>query len=197
MSSKTKFVADFRVLLRRIEDRGNYYSESDVREFRRWIKDDLMSFKTVSAHEQFTGKINYEISIGNENESFLKISDFMMEWLKNECDNPLNYIWYHGTNGKKLEKIMKIGMMERSSELTFQHEGFEHDIGTISLSKGKRDARFFSAIGNPGDQIILHVDIRKLDPDKMKYRILFDNPDGEILYSGDISTDAIVEIERI
>ena len=195
MASKSKFIKDFRVFLRNIN--VGWESDSDVQEFRRWMVDDLMPFTKVSAHEQFHNKINYEVSIGNENPSFYQIADHLNAWVELNEEKVPEYIWYRGTTEDKLEEIMSKGVIERSTPETSQHEGFEHDIGTVSLAKNRRDALFFSVIGRPGNRILLSIDIRKLDPGKIEYRELFNTPNGEILYSDDIPSGAVFSVERL
>ena len=195
MSSMSSFVKDFRVFLRSVD--GEWEAESDVHEFRRWMGEDLVPFTKVSAHEQFHTKINYEVSIGNDNPSFYQIADYLNTWVELNEEKVPEYIWYRGTTEDRLEEIMSKGIIERSTPETSQHKGFEHDIGTVSLAKNKRDALFFSVIGRPGNRILLSIDIRKLDPGKIEYRELFDTPDGEILYSDDIPLDAVFLVERL
>lgn len=195
MASKSSFVKDFRVFLRSVN--SGWDSESDVQEFRRWMMDDLVSFKEVSAHEQFHNKINYEVSIGNEIPSFYQIADYLNKWVELNEEKVPDYIWYHGTTEDKLEKVLESGVIERSSVESAQHEGFERDVGTVSLAKNKRDALFFSAVGRPGNQVLLFIDIRKLDSGKIEYRNLFDTPDGEILYCDDIPLAAVFLVERL
>ena len=195
MASMSSFVNDFRVFLRGVD--GGWESESDVQEFRRWMVDDLVPFTKISAHEQFHNKINYEVSIGNENPSFYQIADYLNTWVELNEEKVPEYIWYRGTTEDKLEEIMSKGVIERSAAETSQHKGFEHDIGTVSLAKNKRDALFFSVIGRPGNRILLSIDIRKLDPGKIEYRELFDTPEGEILYHEDIPLGAVFLVERL
>ena len=195
MASKTDFIKSFRVFLRTINE--DLDAEINVQEFRRWMIDELVPFTKISAHEQFYEKINYEIEIGNDNPSFHAISEFLEQWLELNENKVPDYIWYHGTTEKKLEKIMACGMIERSTEETAQHTGFEQDVGTVSLAKNKRDAIFFSAVGDRGKQILLLIDIRMLDKEQMKFRKLFHTPNGEILYSGDIPLGAVFLIERL
>ena len=195
MTSMSSFVKDFRVFLRGFDD--GWESESDVHEFRRWMVEELIPFTKISAHEQFHNKINYEVSIGNENPSFYQIADYLNTWVELNEEKVPEYIWYRGTTEGKLEEIMSKGVIERSTAETSQHKGFEHDIGTVSLAKNKRDALFFSVIGRPGNRILLSIDIRKLDPGKIEYRELFDTPDGEILYSDDIPLGAVFLVERL
>ena len=195
MTSMSSFVKDFRVFLRGFDD--GWESESDVHEFRRWMVEELIPFTKISAHEQFHNKINYEVSIGNENPSFYQIADYLNTWVELNEEKVPEYIWYRGTTEDKLEEMVSKGVIERSTAKTSQHEGFEHDIGTVSLAKNKRDALFFSVIGRPGNRILLSIDIRKLDPGKIEYRELFDTPDGEILYSDDIPLGAVFLVERL
>lgn len=195
MASKTAFIKDFRIFLRTIN--GGWDAKTDVQEFRRWIKDELVSFNEVAAHEQFYEKINYEISIGNDNPSFYRITDYLEHWLELNEEKVPDYVWYYGTTEEKLKEITACGMIKRSTIETYQHTGFEHDIGTVSLAKNRRHAIFFSAIGNQGNQVILFVDIRKLDKEKMKFRELFNNPNGEILYSGDIPFGSVFLVEKL
>lgn len=195
MATKTKFIKDFRIFLRTVDECP--YADYDVQEFRRWMTEGLVPFSQVSAHEQFNDKMNYEISIGNDNPSFREIADYLNMWLERNEEQPLEHIWYHGTTEEKLEEVLEVGMIERSTAETAQHEGYESDIGTVSLAKNKRDALFFSAVGSKGDQVLLLIDIRMLDPDKMQYRKLFNTPMGEILYSDDIPLGAVFLVERL
>lgn len=195
MTSKTKFIKDFRIFLRTVN--GGWDAKTNLQEFRQWMNDDLISFKTISAHEQFREKISYEIEIGNDDPSFHEIANYLNEWLELNEERMPDYIWYRGTTEDKLREITSKGFIERSTPETSQHAGFEHDIGTVSLAKNKRDALFFSVIGRPGDRILLLIDIRMLDGDKIKYRKLFNTPKGEILYSGDIPLGAVFLVERL
>ena len=195
MASKTKFIKDFRIFLRTVKE--GHYAEYDVQEFRRWMTESLVPFSKVSANEQFNDKINYELSIGNDNPSFHEIAEYLNMWLERNEKQPMEHIWYHGTTEEKLEEVLQVGMIERSTTETSQHAGFEHDIGTVSLAKNKRDALFFSAVGSKGNQVLLLIDIRKLNPDKIQYRKLFDTPNGEILYSDDIPLGAVFLVERL
>ena len=195
MTNKTKFIKDFRTFLRTVNE--EYYAEHDIREFRRWMTESLVPFSKVSAHEQFNDKINYELSIGNDNPSLREIAEYLNKWSEDNEEQIMDYIWYHGTTEEKLEDVLEMGMIERSSAGTAQHEGYEADIGTVSLAKNKRDALFFSAIGSGDKQVLLLIDIRKLNPDKIQYRKLFNTPNGEILYSDDIPLGAVFLVESL
>lgn len=191
MSSMTGFIKEFRGFLRSADD-GTWESDITIREFRRWMLESLMPFSEISANEQFREKINYENSIGNEGKAFLKITDFMENWVELNEEKPSDYIWYHGTIEKKLAKIIFKGAIERSTPETAQHEGFEGDIGSVSLTRNERSARFFALVGKSGKPVVLSIDIRKLNPDKIEYRLLFDDPKGEMLYYDDIPLEAII-----
>jgi len=196
MSSKTAFIKDFRVFLKSVDD-GSWENDITIKEFRRWMLEELVPFSKISAQEQFRDKINYEISIGNEDEAFLRIADFMEKWLELNEKKTLDYIWYHGTTEEKLGKIIMKGAMTPSTPETAQHEGFEGDIGTISLTRNERSARFFSIAGKSGKAVLLSIDIRNLDSNKIRYRKLFNDPKGEILYSGEIPVEMIKSIEHL
>ena len=195
MAPRTQFIKDFRIFLRTVN--GGWDAKSDVQEFRRWMIDDLVLFSKVSAHEQFYEKINYEISIGNDNPSFLKIAEYLEQWLELNEEKVPDHIWYHGTTEEKLDEITACGMIKRSTIKTAQHTGFEQDVGTVSLAKNRRHAIFFSAICNQDNQVILLVDIRMLDKEKMKFRSLFNIPNGELLYFDDIPLGAVFLVERL
>lgn len=195
MTTMTAFIKEFRGFLRSADD-GSWESDITIKEFRRWMLESLVSFSKTSANEQFREKINYENSIGNQGKAFLEITDFMKVWIEHNEEKPSDYIWYHGTIEEKLAKIIVAGAIERSTPETAQHEGFEGDIGSISLTRNERSARFFAIAGKSGKPVVLSIDIRKLNPDKIKYRKLFGDPKGELLYYDDIPLEAIISEDR-
>ena len=191
MSNMTTFIKEFRGFLRSADD-GTWESEITIKEFRRWMLEDLIPFSKVSANEQFREKINYENSIGNRDKIFLKIAEFMENWVELNEEKTPEYIWYHGTIEENLASIIFKGGIQRSAPETAQHKGYEGDIGSVSLTRNERSARFFAMVGKRGKAVVLSIDIRKLNPDKIEYRLLFDDPKGEILYYDDIPLEAIV-----
>ena len=191
----TGFIKEFRGVLRSVDD-STWESDITIREFRRWMLEELIPFSKISANEQFREKINYENSIGNEGKAFREITKFMEKWVELNEEKPSDYIWYHGTIEEKLTKIIVAGAIERSTPETAQHEGFEGDIGSVSLTRNERSARFFAMVGKSGKPVILSIDIRKLNPDKIEHRLLFDDPKGEMLYYDDIPLEAIISENR-
>ena len=191
----TGFIKEFRGFLRSVDD-STWESDITIREFRRWMLEELIPFSKISANEQFREKINYENSIGNEGKAFREITKFMEKWVELNEEKPSDYIWYHGTIEEKLTKIIVAGAIERSTPETAQHEGFEGDIGSVSLTRNERSARFFAMVGKSGKPVILSIDIRKLNPDKIEHRLLFDDPKGEMLYYDDIPLEAIISENR-
>lgn len=174
-------------------------NDTTIPEFRRWLKEELMPFDQKEPFEQIYEKIGYEKEIGNDDQVFHSIKKFLTEWVEKNFVKPDTHIWYHGTTEDRYKKIMADGEIKVSTPDTFQHEGFANDIGTISLAKHKGQAHFFSAISakGKGNQVILHIDTRKLRPLAMKKRKLISTPDGEMLYSRNIPASAIVRAELV
>ncbi len=177
----------------------NNPNDTTISEFRRWLKEDTIPFDEKSPDEQINEKLNYEISIGNDSEVFNDIFSFLDVWASENVEERDDYIWYHGTTEKKYEEIMKAREIKVSTAKTLQHKEFIHDVGTISLAKYKSMAHFFSAISGKGkqNQIILHIDTRKLDPSAMKKRTLITTPEGEIIYWKNIPSNAIIKAETV
>lgn len=192
---------EFKTALRKELTRLKKNNEFDttIKEFRRWLKEELMPFDKKSAFEQVTEKIDYEIELGTDSPVFKDIEAFVDIWLGENEDAPDDYIWYHGTTEEKYEKIKEAGEIKISTKETFQHSGFERDIGTISLAKIHGMAHFFSGLSGKGNrtQIILHIDARQLDPAAMTTRKLINTPDGEMLYRKNIPVSAIVKAETV
>ncbi len=197
-SDKTEmFRKDFRKELIRLKK--IYWDDTTILEFQRWLRYDLMPFSKKPIFEQVTEKIDYEIEIGNGHQSFKDIEAWLDFWIDKNEEQPDTYIWYHGTTEEKYKKIVSDGEIRISTAKTIQYSGFEHDIGTISLSKFKSMAHFFSAIAGRGkkNQVILHIDIRQLDSAAISKRKLINTPDGEILYRKNIPASAIVKVETV
>ncbi|MDP2788858.1 MAG: hypothetical protein Q8O46_02285 [bacterium] len=193
-----KFKKDFTQYLTQLKK--NNRNDTTISEFQRWLQEDLIPFKEKSPHEQIDEKIYYEIDIGNNSIILDNINTFFNIWIqKNVGETRDNQIYYHGTTEDKYRKIITDGMIKTSTTATVQHSGFEHDIGTISLAKMKGAAHFFSAISGKGkqNQIVLHIDIRKLDPAAITKRKLINTPDGELLYRKNIPVSAILKAETV
>ncbi len=174
--------------------------DTTIPEFRRWSKEDLMSFEEKSPDEQINEKLNYEISIGNDSKVFSDIDTFLDIWVEENVEKKRDdHIWYHGTTEEKYRKIMAEGEIKVSTVETIQHKGFAHDIGTISLAKYKSMAHFFSAISGMGkqSQIILHIDTSILDTTAMKKRTLITSPEAELIYRKNIPVSAIIKVEMV
>jgi hypothetical protein len=109
--------------------------------------------------------------------------------------------WYHGTTSERLKKILKEGL-KRGSEISNLSEHFiathPATFESISLAKREKDAIFFTIGGITKEHIptqaILKIDIDKLDRGQMKFYPLFDKRESELMYFGDIPTDAIEEV---
>lgn len=197
-SNKTnKFKDAFRKELTRLKK--NNRNDTTIDEFRRWLKEDLMPFNEKSIFEQVTEKIDYEIDIGNDSKIFKDIEAFLDIWIENNEEPQDKHIWYHGTTEEKYKKIKEAGEIKVSTRESFQHPGFEHDIGTISLAKLHGIAHFFSALSgkNKQTQMVLHIDTRNFDPAAMTTRKLINTPDGEMLYRKNIPVSAIVKAEMV
>jgi len=197
-STKTNEFRDvFRKELTRLRKDNKY--DTTIIEFQRWLKEDLISFDQKSLYEQVTEKIDYEIDIGNDSKLFKDIEAFIDIWLGENEDPQDDYIWYHGTTGEKYNEIKKAGEIKVSTKDTFQHSGFERDIGTVSLAKMHGMAQFFSALSGKGsqNQIVLHIDTRHFDPVSISKRKLINTPDGEMLYRKSIPVSAIIKAETV
>ena len=112
----------------------------------------------------------------------------------------MNY-WYHGTTSERLKKILEQGL-KRGSEISKTTEHFLEThppmFESISLAKREKDAIFFTTGGITKERIptqaILKIDIDKLDKGQMRVYPLFDKRESELMYFGDIPTDAIEEV---
>ena len=189
-----KFKENLSRLLSNLEKKNP--DDTTIPEYRRWLKEDLMEQKALD--EQIDEKIYYEKGIGNDSKVFHSITNFLGNWLTENTEQKESNLWYHGTTEEKYRKIIADGELKVSTLETIQHEGFEHDICTISLAKHKGTAHFFSAISGMGkqNQVILHIDISKLDPSAIKKRTLYATH-AEILYHKNIPASAIVRAETV
>ena len=178
----------------------NNKNDTTIPEFQRWLKEDLLPFDQKPLFEQVMNKIDYEEDIGNTSRIINDIFAFVDIWIEENIGEPEDtYIWYHGTTEEKYKQIIASGEIRISIPETIQHQGFEHDIGTISMAKRKGMAHFFSGLSGKGkqNQIILHIDIRYLDPAAISKRKLINTPDGEILYRRNIPVSAIMKAETV
>lgn len=193
------FQQDFRRFLRSYE--GSAIDDrTTISEFRRWLRDDLVSFNKISAHEQFRKKIEYEDNIGNNSPILRKISLELTRWANMHEDRENSYQLYHGTIEKNLPHILKqgikVGVWQRAN-----FKGFEADSqGYISLTPNLSDAMFFAgaaAAQKKDFPVIIVIDKRKLDKSHIITRGLFDTKAGEVRYSKDIPTSAILYTRTI
>lgn len=198
-SSQTdKFKKDFRRELTRLAKTNRF--DTTIIEFRRWVREDLMSFNQKPLFEQVMDKIDYEEDIGNKSETLKDIFAFIDIWVeKNIGEQEDTSIWYHGTTEGNYKRIKASGEIKVSTPETSQHPGFEHDIGTISLAKRKGMAHFFSGLSGKGKEnhIVLSIDTRLLDPSFITKRKLINTPDGEMLYRKNIPVSAIMKAETV
>ena len=123
--------------------------------------------------------------------------------------------WYHGTTEDKINLILKEGLKrgmpysDVTKECGFAPFGgvpFEEMHKTmeslvpmpVSLAKREKDAIFFACIhrreGRIPTQIILKIDICKLNPKKVEIAPLFEKKDSELRYYDTISPNAIDEV---
>ena len=191
-----KFKQDLSRFLSKISRQNQ--NDTSVPEFKRWVAEDLIPFDQKEPEEQIDEKIYYEKDIGNDSVVFHSIEKFLKSWLKANTAKPDENIWYHGTTEEKYRKIMADGEIKVSTSESAQHKDFTHDIGTISLAKHKGMAHMFSALSGLGkqNQIILHIDTRKLDPSAIEKRALFAQ-EAEIIYHKNIPASAIVRAETV
>ena len=114
---------------------------------------------------------------------------------------------YHGTIIENSAKICKEGLKrgtpERMGYVSREDPmGLDRTydcIGTVSMSKDRKDAIFFAcgwretARGEPG-HAIFEIDASKLDKDRMFFRNMFGKPWAEVKYLKDIPPDAIKNV---
>ena len=198
-TNKTKFVEDFTrflsIMEKGLKKKGVYEPQKNtIQEFRRWMKEEITSFDVRNANEQMMNKIEYELSIGNNDKVLFAIDSYFKMWLMNNTPKVNKNIWFHGTTAEKYIAMELDKEIRPSTAASAQHEGHSRDIGTISLARDKGDALFFSVISkNNIKRMILHIDISSLDPRFMVYRELFGKQNAELMYYKPIPIEAVKE----
>lgn len=112
-------------------------------------------------------------------------------------------ILYHGTNFIAAKLIVLEGLKagQPAGHITKEY-GYEGSTDMfVSTAKNEKDAIFFANANQgfgwgktPPPQVIIHINTSKLNPAKITARPLFDKPNSEFLYLGDMPDNAIKAI---
>ncbi len=212
MADTEKFKKEFREYLRVLGARPHTPQEQyTIDEFRQWTREDVVPFSKRPAKEQLYGKIEYEKSIGNTDRVLVACFKWFEIWLaNNETNADPDYYLYHGTTEVNSYLIMLQGIKRgkagqsqwkkavKSKDLNA--EKFQDDVsGVVCLSTTYGDALFFSAVAvsaeGEGRQAIIIVDSRKLNPNLIERRDMFNRGGVEVRYHGDVPTSAIIGVK--